>query len=273
MARAFTQAQKFGAQFSLSTEVKQLDCTSERSGPDPALILELADGRLVRGARGGGCDGCSLSPTGDPQLEEVRRPRRFVLGLAGRGSAVPRRTDGVAGRRKLGGAGGGIRQPRAKGVDAGARAEPGEDDVALSHRSNSGLFECRRCSATPRSWGCREPRITVCRACVAQPPYWKGGGARDPSSLPLHRCRPRPAGSRDAVFRWTRRGFIRTGAEVGSMIANVADGDRSRGIFAVGDVHSGSVKRVGAAIGEGAAVVAQLHTFLARREAYVSLAR
>jgi thioredoxin reductase (NADPH) len=37
------------------------------------------------------------------------------------------------------------------------------------------------------------------------------------------------------------------------------------GIFAVGDVRCGSVKRVGAAIGEGAAVVAQLHTFLDRR--------
>jgi len=37
------------------------------------------------------------------------------------------------------------------------------------------------------------------------------------------------------------------------------------GIFAVGDVRCGSVKRVGAAIGEGAAVVAQLHTFLAQR--------
>jgi thioredoxin reductase (NADPH) len=35
------------------------------------------------------------------------------------------------------------------------------------------------------------------------------------------------------------------------------------GVFAVGDVRSGSVKRVGAAIGEGASVVAQLHTVLA----------
>jgi thioredoxin reductase (NADPH) len=37
----------------------------------------------------------------------------------------------------------------------------------------------------------------------------------------------------------------------------------SSGFFAVGDVRSGSVKRVGAAIGEGAEVVAQLHTYLA----------
>ncbi|MGZ3291635.1 MAG: thioredoxin reductase, partial [Xanthobacteraceae bacterium] len=36
-----------------------------------------------------------------------------------------------------------------------------------------------------------------------------------------------------------------------------------RGVFAVGDVRSGSVKRVGAAIGEGAVVVAELHAILA----------
>jgi thioredoxin reductase (NADPH) len=31
------------------------------------------------------------------------------------------------------------------------------------------------------------------------------------------------------------------------------------GVFAIGDVRSGSVKRVGAAIGEGAAVIQQVH--------------
>ena len=35
------------------------------------------------------------------------------------------------------------------------------------------------------------------------------------------------------------------------------------GVFAVGDVRAGSIKRVGAAIGEGAQVVAALHGFLA----------
>jgi thioredoxin reductase (NADPH) len=34
------------------------------------------------------------------------------------------------------------------------------------------------------------------------------------------------------------------------------------GVFAVGDVRSGSVKRVGGAIGEGAAVVAEIHQYL-----------
>jgi len=57
------------------------------------------------------------------------------------------------------------------------------------------------------------------------------------------------------------KGFVLTGAE--------AAGDRRlqetsrRGVFAVGDVRSGSTKRVAAAVGEGAQVVATLHAFLA----------
>ena len=57
------------------------------------------------------------------------------------------------------------------------------------------------------------------------------------------------------------KGFVLTGADAG--------GDRlpletsRRGVFAIGDVRSGSIKRVAAAVGEGAQVVAALHAFLA----------
>ena len=62
------------------------------------------------------------------------------------------------------------------------------------------------------------------------------------------------------------KGFIRTGADAGSTARVPLPLETSvEGIFAVGDVRCGSVKRVGAAIGEGAAVVGQLHSFLARR--------
>jgi thioredoxin reductase (NADPH) len=37
------------------------------------------------------------------------------------------------------------------------------------------------------------------------------------------------------------------------------------GVFAVGDVRSGSVKRVAASVGDGAAVVAAIHAYLATR--------
>jgi thioredoxin reductase (NADPH) len=40
------------------------------------------------------------------------------------------------------------------------------------------------------------------------------------------------------------------------------------GVFAIGDVRSGSTKRVAAAVGEGAAVVAQIHGYLASRQTH-----
>jgi thioredoxin reductase (NADPH) len=55
-------------------------------------------------------------------------------------------------------------------------------------------------------------------------------------------------------------GFIVTGADKSTSFALESS---VPGVFAVGDVRSGSVKRVGAAIGEGAQVVQALHGFLA----------
>jgi thioredoxin reductase (NADPH) len=57
------------------------------------------------------------------------------------------------------------------------------------------------------------------------------------------------------------KGFILTGSAAG--IGHRLLETSRRGIFAIGDVRSGSTKRVGAAIGEGAQVVAALHDFLA----------
>jgi thioredoxin reductase (NADPH) len=57
-------------------------------------------------------------------------------------------------------------------------------------------------------------------------------------------------------------GFVVTGADGAALLET----DRA-GVFAIGDVRAGSVKRVAAAVGEGAAVVAQIHQYLAALEA------
>jgi thioredoxin reductase (NADPH) len=57
------------------------------------------------------------------------------------------------------------------------------------------------------------------------------------------------------------RGFVHTGSEAGD--DRYPLGTSRRGIFAVGDVRSGSVKRVAAAVGDGAQVVAAIHLYLA----------
>ncbi len=66
------------------------------------------------------------------------------------------------------------------------------------------------------------------------------------------------------------KGFVQTGPQAvaagtavnGSIREPLPLESNVPGVFAVGDARSGSVKRVGGAIGEGAAVVAQLHSYL-----------
>jgi thioredoxin reductase (NADPH) len=65
-----------------------------------------------------------------------------------------------------------------------------------------------------------------------------------------------------------RAGFVLTGAGVPGAPAGKAPLEASlTGVFAIGDVRAGSVKRVGAAIGEGAAVVAAIHGALTAADA------
>jgi thioredoxin reductase (NADPH) len=61
-----------------------------------------------------------------------------------------------------------------------------------------------------------------------------------------------------------RGGFVVTGAQCKKSDGQLASALETSvpGVFAVGDVRSGSIKRVGSAIGEGAQVVAALHGFL-----------
>jgi thioredoxin reductase (NADPH) len=60
------------------------------------------------------------------------------------------------------------------------------------------------------------------------------------------------------------KGFVCTGGSVASDCHSLETS--RRGVFAIGDVRAGSVKRVAAAVGEGAQAVAAVHAFLAEPE-------
>ncbi|MGA9422497.1 MAG: FAD-dependent oxidoreductase [Rhodanobacteraceae bacterium] len=64
-----------------------------------------------------------------------------------------------------------------------------------------------------------------------------------------------------------KAGFVITGTHGEGRVSASPLASSLHGVFAVGDVRSGSVKRVGAAIGEGAQVVQALHAYLAEAEA------
>jgi thioredoxin reductase (NADPH) len=76
---------------------------------------------------------------------------------------------------------------------------------------------------------------------------------------------------KDSGVALDAKNFVLTGLDVPSDVRPSNNRSRRpltletsvRGVFAIGDVRSGSVKRAGAAIGEGAVAVAELHALLA----------
>jgi len=275
MARAFTQAQKFGVEFSLSTEVKQLDCISENSGPDPVLILHLADGRQVRARAVVVATGARYRRPEIPNLAqfegrgvsywaspvEARLCRNENVALLGGGNSAGQAAVFLASHarqvRML------VRGPSLSRtmshylidrIAASANIEVLCDTevVDLLGTADQGLQGVR--------W---RNRRTGAEEEHAMAHFFLFTGA-DPAASWLAGC----------GVPLDDKGFIRTGADVGSIDRDLLPLETGvEGIFAVGDVRSGSVKRVGAAIGEGAAVVAQLHTFLSRRASTADSAR
>ena len=83
----------------------------------------------------------------------------------------------------------------------------------------------------------------------------------------FRRCAPRDAvGWKAGGVALDKHGFVLTGQATASHAAGHVPAPLESsvpGVFAVGDVRSGSVKRVGGAIGEGAAAVALIHEYLA----------
>jgi thioredoxin reductase (NADPH) len=74
---------------------------------------------------------------------------------------------------------------------------------------------------------------------------------------------------RDCEVEVDDRGFVLTKATESSSESSTCLAFQTNipGIFAVGDVRSSSIKRVSAAVGEGAAVVSEIHSMLARMRA------
>jgi thioredoxin reductase (NADPH) len=74
-------------------------------------------------------------------------------------------------------------------------------------------------------------------------------------------------------------GFILTGADVGPASADAASAESLPletswpGVFAVGDVRSGSIKRVASAVGEGSMAIRLIHDHLGGRHAPATSAR
>ena len=257
-ARAFVQAQKFGAEVMIPSEVKSLDC----SRADGAFGLELDAGERIRARAIVVASGA-----------RYRRPDIADLAaFEGRGVwywASPIEARLCAGQDVILVGGGNSAGQAAVFLSAHARR------VRMMVRG-SGLaasmsrYLIDRIAATPNITLMTDTEVTALEGSAAdglQRVHWRdrvGGGAAqgDVANMFLFvGADPATAWLQGCGVAVDRAGFVVTGAaqDPGSMLESTV-----RGVFAVGDVRSGSVKRVGAAIGEGAQVVQALHAWLAR---------
>ena len=271
--RAYTQAQKFGARMLIPDEVMRLDCDRVRNGG--RLVLTLADGRTAASRT-------VVIATG----ARYRRPEcADVKVLEGRGVwywASPIEAKMCA-RQEVVVVGGGNSAGQGAVFLAGHAAKVWMLVRGAGLAASMSKYLIDRIASTPNI------EIRTKTEIVAL------SGSRQ-SGLETVRWRHRDTGQEetraicnvflflgaDPTTEWLgdcgvtvdEKGFVKTGSDLMPGAAPAPpNGGRLPletsipGVFAIGDVRSGSVKRVGGAIGEGAAVVAQIHAFLARPDA------
>jgi thioredoxin reductase (NADPH) len=270
--RAFNQALKFGAEVAIPLEVARLDCGGPARHPGDPLRLELTDGRAVRartvvvasGARYrrpeipnlATFEGASVSYWASPVEAKLCEGEEVVLVGGGNsaGQAVVFLAPKVK-RLRLVVRGAGLEASMSRYLIDRIRALPnvelhvGKEIVALEGDRDgltAAVFRHRGSGAT--------------HTCPVRHLFLFIGA--DPNAGWLQ--------DRVAV---DSKGFVVTGFAC----PNGARAGRPAlplettfpGVFAIGDVRAGSTKRVAAAVGEGAAVVAQIHTALALQSRHV----
>ncbi|MGP9812517.1 FAD-dependent oxidoreductase [Rhodopseudomonas sp. NSM] len=261
-ARAFNQAQKFGADIMIPVEVKTLECGSD----DGTFALTLDDGAALRaraivvasGARYrrpeianlAAFDGRGVYYWASPIEARLCKNQEVILvggGNSAGQAAVYLSTH--AARVHMVIRGGGLASSMSRYL-----IERIESTANIELVFNTEVVSVDGCSDGGLERVTLRSRLSGEDATMDVRNLFLFVGA-DPATGWLDGC----------GITLDRAGFVITGAASGDLRQRPAQALETSvpGVFAVGDVRSGSVKRVGGAIGEGAQVVAALHGFLA----------
>jgi thioredoxin reductase (NADPH) len=260
-ARAYTQAQKFGARMLIPMGVEHLDCESAARGEPMKLCL--ADRRSVRARTIVIASGA-----------RYRRPEcSNLMAMEGRGvwywaSAIEARM--CAGEEVVLVGGGNSAGQAAVFLAAHAKKVwMLVRGAGLAASMSQYLID--RIAAAPNIELLTRTEIVGLSGSHdsgVQSVTWRSGASGERETRSVRHvflflgADPSTDWLRDCDVALDERGFIATGKDPALPLQTSVPG-----VFAIGDVRAGSVKRVGAAIGEGAAVVAQVHAFLARPRA------
>ena len=263
MGRAFVQAQKFGVEFSIPTEVDRLVASD-------SLALHLTDGRKVQARSVVVAAGARYRRLSLPNVKDFEG--RGVWYWASPIEGLCRSEEGVL-------VGGGNSAVQAAVYPSGFAKKvwmlvrgPG-----LAESMSQYLID--RIGATANIEVLFETEVTALTASHEgrlDRVRWKNRKTGEETERAIRNlflfigADPATDWLRDCGIALDKNGFVKTGFDAGTSPgrsgSEVHEGTKHQssvtGVFAVGDVRSGSVKRVGGAIGEGAAVVPELHAFL-----------
>jgi thioredoxin reductase (NADPH) len=253
--RAYTQAQKFGARMLIPLEVRRLDCRI-----DEPMRLDLGDGRTVRSRT-------VVIATG----ARYRRPDCANLAaMEGRGVwywASPIEARMCAGQEVvLVGGGNSAGQAAVFLASHASKVWMLVRGPGLAASMSKYLIE--RIAATPNIELLTRTELiglTGARAAGIESVTWRTSDTGKTETRAIRHvflflgAEPSTEWLEDCDVAVDDRGFVTTGQDLTLPLQTSVPG-----VFAIGDVRADSVKRVGGAIGEGAAVVAQIHAYLAR---------
>ncbi len=264
--RAFVQAQKFGAEILIPAQVVALDCSgAEQKGE---LVLTLGDGRKLRSRSVVIASGARYRRPGVSRLSDFEG--RGVWYWA---SALEAKTCASAEVVLVGG-GNSAGQAAVFLAQHAARVHMLVRGPSLAASMSRYLIDRIEATAAIELHSFTE--LTELHGELPgglEAISWRNGRTGIEERRPIRHvflfvgADPETDWFRDCGVELDRQGFVLTG----QASVHFSQSGRSPcpleasvpGVFAVGDVRSGSVKRVGGAIGEGAAAVAQIHRYLA----------
>lgn len=254
--RAFVQAQKFGAHIGIPCEVKALYCDKH------PLVVELADARRILARTvviASGAEYRRPVVEGLARFErcgvyywatpiEARLCRKEPVLLVGGGNSAGQAVVFLA--------------SHAEHVHMFIRGASLEQSMShyLIERIGSlpNVTLHTRIELTALEGDGRLERV-----------YYRGAGGIE-GSITVHHlfvfigAEPNTSWLKTCGVSLDSKGFVLTGTDVAEApVQTLLLQTSVEGVFAIGDVRSGSTKRVASAVGEGAAVVAQIHRFSA----------
>ncbi len=259
MARAYNQAEKFGAEMAIPDEVVRLRCRP--AGADARFELRLASDERVNARAVVIASGARYRRLDAPNLAEFEASSIHYW-------ASPLEGKLCAGQElALVGAGNSAGQAVVYLASQVAKVWLLVRGRSLDASMSRYLVD--RLAALPNVEVLVQTEVTALegQGGMLDTVRWRHLPSGEQTGRPLRHlflfigADPNTAWLSQSDVALDDKGFVRTGGDLGNGHRPLETS--RKGVFAIGDVRAGSVKRVAAAVGEGAQVVATLHAFLA----------